>query len=114
MNAGVFTDAAADTLLGYAYMQPGVRKVELSIDVDQKNDGKNASVTYTVKLSFWKGVRHDVARSLANRGGIFSKLLALGFISVFRAPRPGQLEARVANLAKLYLPENYRVIVNVE
>lgn len=114
MNNGIFSEPAVDTLLGYAYMQPGVRKVQLKIDLDEKNDGKAPSIIYTVRLSFWKSVKRKAVQSFYVKKGLFNKLVALGLVSILRAPRPEALENNVKRIAKNFLPENYSVIVNVE
>jgi len=95
----------------YAYAQKGVEKVDITIDVDEANDGKSARVEYRVKLgsiahSKWTGIQK--AKTIQNR--IFQKVVLLALLKV---GAPLHLEEAIMNLAQDYLPENYTVEVKI-
>jgi hypothetical protein len=112
LKNGIFTDAAVDTLLGYAYMQPGVLNVNLKVDLDEQNEGKSPSVTYFIKTTKSYQYKAKAMKTLISYG-ITGKLLALLLAKFFKAPAPGLLESQVKAFAKAFLPEPYQIHIKL-
>jgi len=112
LSNGIVSETAVDTLLGYAYMQNGVRHVRLGVDLDQKNDGKNPKVIYQVRLGFWLGIKYRLVKHYASKPGVFNKLLAL-FTIKLGAPPSGSIEAQITRIAQGFLPAHYTVQVEI-
>lgn len=111
MKSGVFTEKSADTLLGYAYMQPGVKRATLMIDIGDPPE-KQPSITYKVQLSLWKKMRYQAMYYFYSRFGVLGKLAALVLIKLMGAPPPNFYERQIEDIARTYLPSNYQVFVN--
>lgn len=112
LQNGLITETSADNLLGYAYMLPGVEKANLKIDLDTANLGVNPSVTYEVELEKVLSKKYALFKKHLDQKDLFSKVLVLGLFQL-KIPTPGYFENEITLLAKRYLPENYKVIVNV-
>lgn len=113
LESGLVPQTSIDTLLGYAYMQPGVANVEVIIDAAAAASGLPALVVYKIGLQAGLKRRHRWLKSLLNKNTIIAKLMALVLIK-FRAPIPGMIERNVKFLAGDYLPKNFKVEVHVE
>lgn len=115
LENGIVSEPAIDTLLGYAYMQPGVRNVKVQIDLDEKNDGKVPTVKYQVQLSLWPSSRLKLLnRFMKGENTIFNKLAALALMRVFRFEPSTYIENTTIRFAKSFLPKKYAVTVDVK
>ena len=112
MESGIFTESTADTLMGYGYMVPDVRKVDMEIDLDTAHNGQNPSVKYLIRLSFKKRFLLRRASSAQAQGGLLGKLKLFCWIKL-GAPVPGQLEAELTRMAQEFLPSTYKISVNL-
>lgn len=112
IERGLWTERAADILLGYAYMQSGVEKVVLEIDLDEKNSGKSPKVTYKVKLQKSFSKKYTKI-SKANTSTAWGKLQML-WLMKRGIPSPGSLESGIMLLASQYLPRFYKIEVILE
>ena len=109
---GAISDLAADDLLGYAYMQKGVKQVSLEIDSDQDNNGKNPILTYKVKLKFWRRLSFKLTKYFFDQRNIIARLFALFLVRV-GFPAPNYYQLMLGAYAINYLPNNYGVRVEV-
>jgi hypothetical protein len=113
LENGLISELSVDTLFMYAYAQPGVEKVKLTIDTDEVNDGKNPSVTYVVELTHQAARTYGRVTRLAAKGqGLFSKLYLLWLLKR-GAPSPGFYESEITRLAASFLPSPYNVHVQL-
>lgn len=107
--SGVIPDGAIDTLLMYAYVEPGIKDVRLEINQDEDNDGKNPFVKYVLTLKTWKRLLFKV--SLLAGKGILGKIFVY-LLAKFGAPVG--IRERVMSRAKDYLPPNFGASVEVK
>ena len=109
---GIWTERAADSLLGYAYMQPGVEKVTLEIDQEESGT-KSPKVTYKIKLekSFYR--KYLKIKELNNKPSLFNKLKIL-YIMKQGIPSSGSIEATIKICASEIVPKNYTVEIFFE
>jgi hypothetical protein len=112
LDAGLITEISADTLMGYGYMQPGIAKVTLEIDTDEKGAGKNPFVVYKLELEPKFGRRYKAMYDAQAKGGLWGKLKMIWLLKR-GIPMPGMLESNVEKFAQDYLPKKYKVFVNV-
>jgi hypothetical protein len=111
MSAGVVPESAADTLLAYAYSQPGVEHVDLEIDRDDFGDGKNPKVKYRIKLDANRDIKWKAlirAKAIQNPILMKAAILALSKIGA-----PVGLDESIVIYAREYLPPNYQVEVQI-
>lgn len=102
----MWTDRAADTLLGYAYMQRGVEKVDLEIDP------KKLSVTFKVKLETKSFKRYNKVNAMNAKPSLWNKFFMLRLMKK-GVPAPGSIEKTISYMARSYLPSNYKVEVQL-
>jgi len=109
---GIWTERAADSLLGYAYMQPGVEKVTLEID-QEESATKSPKVTYKIKLekSFYR--KYLKIKELNNKPSLFNKLKIL-YIMKQGIPSSGSIESTIKICASEIVPKNYTVEIFFE
>jgi hypothetical protein len=113
LSNNIVTDASVDTLLGYAYMQQGVKAVRIGLDLDKANDGKTPKVMYEVHLKFWTGLKYSLAKHYASKQGLLNKITALILIKL-GAPVPESIENAVKRYAEAYLPEKFSVKIEIK
>lgn len=113
LNVGIPTEVTADTLLGYAYMQPGVVDASMEMNMDEIGNGDKPSLTYNITLDKKLGKRYVALRTALGSKGIFNKIKALWLLRK-RTPAPGFYENMIGSLAKNYLPPKFKVVVNVK
>ena len=113
LERGLWTERAADTLLGYAYMQPGVEKVQLEIDTDEANFGKSPRVTYKIKLEKSFSRKYLKLKDLNNKPGILNKIRML-YIMKSGIPSAGSIEATIRIYAASIVPKSYLIEVLFE
>lgn len=107
-------DSSIDTLLMYAYSQYGVlhNGVIISIDRDDSNNGANPSVHYKIKLDSSTRIKWKALKTTELK--IKNPLLKKAAILVLAtAGAPYGLEDKIRQLAKEYLPQNYKVEVEI-
>lgn len=103
---------AADDLLGYAYMQKGVKQVSLEIDPDQDNNGKNPVLTYKIGLKFRRRLAFKLTRYFFSQKNLAARLLALALVRI-GMPAPNYYQLMLGAYASNYLPPNYSVRVEI-
>lgn len=113
LTNGLISETSADTLLGYAYMLPGVDKADISINLDYEHGGENPSVSYKLNLSKQVKKKYLAFTKAIKSNSLFSKLKVLYYFWK-KIPAPGFYENQLTLLAKRYLPDNYQVNINVE
>lgn len=113
LERGLWTERAADTLLGYAYMQPGVEKVQLEIDLDEANQGKSPKVTYKVKLEKSLYRRYSKLSELSQAPTALNKLRML-WLMKRGTPSAGSIEGAIRMYAASLVPRTYSVEVLFE
>lgn len=109
---GIWTERAADNLLGYAYMQPGVEKVNLEIDT-QESANKSPKITYKIKLekSFYR--KYFKIKELNNKPSLFNKLKML-YLMKQGIPSAGSIESTIKICASEIVPKNYSIEILFE
>jgi hypothetical protein len=113
LERGLWTERAADTLLGYAYMQPGVEKVQLEIDIDEANLGKSPKVTYKIKLEKSFSGKYLKLKDLSDKPGILNKIRTL-YIMRQGIPSAGSIEGTIRMYASSLVPRSYQIEVLFE
>lgn len=107
LASGIVPESAADTLLMYAYAQPGVVKASIEIDRDDEHNGEHPKVTYKVKLDPVSSLKMEaVKKAQAMKEGITKKLALL---ALAKAGAPVAVRENIVNHAKAYLPAQYSV-----
>jgi hypothetical protein len=118
LENNLVSEGTADTLLGYAYMQFGVDKVVLALNVEEIRRGGEPVVTYDLQLersiaSKYRSLRARAQRKKDGRGGLFNKLMMIWLLRR-GAPAINAIESSISALCSNYLPKHYKVVVNVE
>ena len=110
---GMITERIVDTLLGYAYMQPGISNVVLEIDTDDPNMGKSPRLIYKLKLEKSLYKKYLKLKTLIENPSVFNKIRAL-FIMRSGTPSPGSIEQTIRMYASSIVPRAYTIDVLIE
>lgn len=113
IQRGIWTESAADTLLGYAYMQPGVEKVQLEIDLDEAHQGASPKITFKVNLE--KSIKRKYLKinELNSNRTALNKLKML-WLMKRGTPSPGSIESIIRLYAGNFVGKPYSIEVLIE
>lgn len=109
LERGLWTERVADTLLGYAYMQPGVEKVSIEINSSELAP----KLTYKVKLEKSFSRKYLKIRELSEKPSLLNKLRML-LLMKKGVPSAGSLENMICLYASNIIPRSYSVEVLLE
>jgi hypothetical protein len=118
LENNMISETTADTLLGYAYMMPGVEQANLALNMEEIVQGKDPHFTYQIKLNKrfarrYRKINVRAQRERDGKGGLWNKLMILWMLKR-GYPQPFYIHDAIKVLTSNLLPDHHKVDVNVE